>query len=44
MRFHILALFFRACFLYLFFIKIRMDFGLIFDVFWIPLPFAHATF
>jgi hypothetical protein len=27
-----------------FFIEFRMDFGLIFDVFLIPLPFAHATF
>ncbi len=44
MSFHILALFFRACFLYRFFIEFRMDFGLIFDVFLIPLPFAHATF
>ena len=44
MSFHILALFFRACFWYRFFIEFRMDFGLIFDVFLIPLPFAHATF
>ena len=44
MSFHILALFFRACFLYRFVIEFRMEFGLIFDVFLIPLPFAHATF
>ena len=44
MNFHILALFFRACFLYRFFIEFRMDFGFIFDVFLIPLPFEHATF
>ena len=42
--FHILALFFRACFWYRFSIEFRMDFGLIFDVFLVPLPFAHATF
>jgi hypothetical protein len=44
MIFHLLALFFRAWFLYRFFIEFRMDFGLMFDVFLIPLPFAHATF
>ena len=44
MIFHHLALFFRAWFLCRFFIKIRRGFDLIFDVFLIPLPFAHATF
>ena len=34
MSFHILALFFRACFLYRFVIEFRMKFGFIFDVFW----------
>ena len=44
MMFHLLALLFRAWFLYRFFIEVLMDFGFIFDVFKIPLPFAHATF
>ena len=44
MSFHTLDLFFRACFWYRFFIEFRMEFGHIFDVFLIPLPFAHATF
>ena len=34
----------QTWFFYWFFIEFRMDFGLIFDVFFIPLPFAHATF
>jgi hypothetical protein len=42
--FHILALFFRTCLLYRFFIEFQIDFGLMFDVFLIPLTFAHATF
>ena len=37
-------LLFRAWFLYRFFIDFVMDFGLTFDVFLIPLPFAYATF